>query len=684
MIEKTDREGLVTAYTYTPDGRPESILYGDGRSAQMEYTPLRQLAKVKDWLGETKIERDRCGNPVSITDHNGRTVRYEWGSMGQREGMIYPDGTKISWKYDSLLRPVQMDRTAAGRDPLWTQYQYDGQGRLSEKRTSGGYITRWQYDETGLLGELSHTDASGILDRFQYTYDAAGNKTAIRKERRGFPEESGSYQYTYDGLHRLTGVEKDGKPLRSYQYDTFGNRTVMEDCTRGIMTVSEYDALNHLIRQEISKDAFPEDTIQKTYTYDKRGNLTGEYQDGDLLHGYAFNSMNRLEKAWDSEGTEAEYFYNALGQRTARSTAEETEEYLLDLTKPYHNLLELHKGKHRQTFYWDMNVSAMEDENRTLQYYLQDELGSPLRVLYRSGSGAAYGYDEFGADLYDPEKKPGAGRQYSRQGEHQPFGFTGYRYDDISGTYFAQAREYQPGVGRFTAEDILRGRNSIPKTLNRYGYCWNNPLIFFDLNGRSPKKAKKGTDDDDDWLNLPAADTPVENPTVTFCVEAPDPGTRNAINNMEVGHTFLTVDYGNGDVYSFGFYPEKLTRTDIIFQRSIKGGVENDNGHEYNEYLTYEITREQADQLLEFAQNYDEKYNVVTNNCTTFAVDALKSIGINVPTTEKTWTLPDNIEEMIGCNEYIIRFLGGYDIQGYSPADAAADIAEYKADCDLN
>ena len=204
------------------------------------------------------------------------------------------------------------------------------------------------------------------------------------------------------------------------------------------------------------------------------------------MHGYAFNSMNRLEKAWDSEGKEAEYFYNALGQRTARSTAEETEEYLLDLTKPYHNLLERQKGKHRQTFYWDMNVSAMEDENRTLQYYLQDELGSPLRVLYRSGSGAAYGYDEFGADLYDPEKNPCAGRQYSRQGEHQPFGFTGYRYDDISGTYFAQAREYQPGEGRFTAEDILRGRNTIPKTLNRYGYCWGNPIQYVDVNGRDP------------------------------------------------------------------------------------------------------------------------------------------------------------------------------------------------------
>ena len=325
----------------------------------------------------------------------------------------------------------------------------------------------------------------------------------------------------------------------------------MEDCTRGIMTISEYDALNHLIRQEISKAAFPENAIQKTYTYDKRGSLTGEYQDGELLHGYAYNSMNRLEKAWDSEGTEAEYFYNALGQRTGRSTVEETEEYLLDLTKPYHNLLERQKGKHRQTFYWDMNVSAMEDENRTLQYYLQDELGSPLRVLYGSGSGAAYGYDEFGADLYDPEKKTCAGRQYSRQGEHQPFGFTGYRYDDISGTYFAQAREYQPDVGRFTAEDILRGRNSIPKTLNRYGYCWGNPIQYVDVNGRdpiTPQDVQKGF-----WESLlNAADRVVDDFSYQMdCIEndikdAVNEGYQMVKDGVQTGLDFLGDTVHNG------------------------------------------------------------------------------------------------------------------------------------------
>lgn len=35
-----------------------------------------------------------------------------------------------------------------------------------------------------------------------------GNRTVIVKERRGFPEESGSYRYSYDALQRLTDVEK--------------------------------------------------------------------------------------------------------------------------------------------------------------------------------------------------------------------------------------------------------------------------------------------------------------------------------------------------------------------------------------------------------------------------------------------------------------------------------------------
>ena len=81
------------------------------------------------------------------------------------------------------------------------------------------------------------------------------------------------------------------------------------------------------------------------------------------------------------------------------------------------------------------------------RYYLLDELGSPLRVQYATGKGECY--------------------------------------DGNSGSYFAQAREYKPHTGRDMAEDVIRGKLSVPKTLNRYGYCLGNPIRYVDLDGKT-------------------------------------------------------------------------------------------------------------------------------------------------------------------------------------------------------
>ena len=232
-----------------------------------------------------------------------------------------------------------------------------------------------------------------------------------------------------------------------------------------------------------------------------------------------------------------------------------------------------------------------------------------------------YGYDEFGQDLY------------RNQGQIQPFGYTGYQSDRIAETYYAQAREYRAELGRFAGVDIIKGFAAAPYTLNEYGYCWGNQMVLVDLNGRSPKKIK-GKDTEDEIAY--STEISYDEPTVTFCVEAPDKGSRNAIaSGMEVGHI-------------------------------------------YNESITYQITKEEADQLFKFANNYDEKYNMVNNNCTTFSVEALKSIGIDVPATEHTWTLPDNIDIITGYPKWLINLIGGYGIKGYSPADAAMDIKEFK------
>ncbi len=113
-----------------------------------EYTALCQLCAVKDWLGETRIERDETGAPTEITDHKGRTVSYEWGSMGERRSITYPDGRKALYEYDGLLRLQKMQiQRDAGEDGSLLGIGLSGRtaGRLEE--------INYKYDEMGRLAE---------------------------------------------------------------------------------------------------------------------------------------------------------------------------------------------------------------------------------------------------------------------------------------------------------------------------------------------------------------------------------------------------------------------------------------------------------------------------------------------------------------------------------------------------
>ena len=163
-----------------------------------------------------------------------------------------------------------------------------------------------------------------------------------------------------------------------------------------------------------------------------------------------------------------------LKEQTIRS--ETRIQYTIDLTRNYHNLLQKEEAGITRNFLWDRNVAGMTEEGKEhAKYYFQDEMGSPIRLMGKNGElEESYGYDEFGRDLYE------------NQGMVQPFGYTGYQADRITGTYYAQAREYRAELGRFAAVDTIKGFVVAPNTLNEYGYCWNNPMILVDLDGAWP------------------------------------------------------------------------------------------------------------------------------------------------------------------------------------------------------
>lgn len=476
MIEKIDQEGLSTQYDYTSGGQLAQIQYEDGNAVKFSYNALKQLTQIKDWLGVTTIEVDALGRPTKITDHAGRETVYTRGIMGQRLSMQYPGGKKVEYGYDELLRLTSL------RDENGVfQYQYDNSGKLMSKLLPNGVKADYTYYLSGTLASLCYWDEEGMIDGYEYQYDAAQNKTRITQTRRNLPEESGTYDYRYDALNRLVAVVKDGVSLRNYGYDAFGNRTFLE--SEGSRTEYNYNAANQLIRT-IAAEGMTD------YAYDARGNLTQIIENGTLKQAYEYNSMNRMVRAMNGDQMTSVYEYNGLGQRVSQQIFEadyssvKSIEYVLDQTKRYNNILLMLEGDNTRELMWDGSVAA-EKSKEGVHYYLPDEMGSPLRYMDAGGKiTESYSFDEFGNDtLAKPE-------------EGQPFGYSGYYKDNVSGTYFSQAREYDAKNGRFRAKDRIRGIQAAPYTLNEYSYCWNRPLNFVDRDGAFPSWS-----DVQDWVS---------------------------------------------------------------------------------------------------------------------------------------------------------------------------------------
>ena len=170
------------------------------------------------------IENDEYGRAVRISDYNKNVVGFEYGKKGEKKAVVYPDGEKVDFRHDEYGRLIQVD-TSAGV----INYIYDNSGQIKKKRFPGNVWVDYTYDRAGRVSEFTSTDATGAVDKFMYEYDAVGNKVRICKRRRGMSALSGDYRYSYDSLNRLIEVEKDGKLLRSYSYDGYGNRTYMSE-----------------------------------------------------------------------------------------------------------------------------------------------------------------------------------------------------------------------------------------------------------------------------------------------------------------------------------------------------------------------------------------------------------------------------------------------------------------------
>ena len=99
------------------------------------------------------------------------------------------------------------------------------------------------------------------------------------------------------------------------------------------------------------------------------------------------------------------------------------------------------------------------------------------------GSGTRvveYTYDAWGKLIST------SGTLASTLGADNPFRYRGYYYDAETGLYYLMTRYYDPEVGRFLSADVYLSTGQGVLGNNRFAYCNNDPILFYDSDGTSP------------------------------------------------------------------------------------------------------------------------------------------------------------------------------------------------------
>lgn len=275
---------IPIGHGYTSAGKKKANCRGGGKGGRGrgpdygQRTPLQKRRRhhASD-LGPGLRERDRQGQLLARKDRNGNTDTFSHNKKGQLIQVKGANGGELFYSYNREGKLISV-RDHAGRE-ICLRYRY---GKLYQYVNPAGHAYTYAYNEDGKLESV--TTPRKIVG-VKNTYDGAGR--VVKQEM----PDGGRIELLYDdGNNRTYQKEPNGNLIVYESDERFRNvRTIYED---GEETRYSYDAMGNKTGNRKERSGRPEESGSYVYTYD---------------------ALNRLERAWDNTGKEAEYFYNGLG-----------------------------------------------------------------------------------------------------------------------------------------------------------------------------------------------------------------------------------------------------------------------------------------------------------------------------------------------------------------------------------
>ena len=443
----------VTGIGYNARGQRVSISYGNGTGSAYAYDPqtfrLVQLtttrpgsfAAAQQTVQDLAYYFDPAGNVTFIRDD------------ADTQNVIFFRNQRVEpsagYTYDPLYRLIaatgreHLGQTGGGLTPP-AQVTNDDSFRMGlpqpgDGNAMGTYTETYSYDPIGNLLTMAHQVGSGHWTR-QYSYAEPSQIAAT---------ETGN---------RLTATSLPGDPAAgpftgTYSYDAHGSMTLMPHLAS--LTWDEDDRLRSTARVATSGAGAPQTTY---YVYDGAG--------------------QRMRKATDWQAP--------AGQPAALKTeriylgvVEVYREYAADGTTVTleRETLHLADGPTAIAMVETRTSGTDRAPAQLVRYQYGNHLGSA--VLELDDQAGIISYEEY--FLYGSTSYQAVASQTDLPKRYR---YTGRERDEESDLSYHGARYYAPWIGRWTSTD----RTGIDGGPNLYAYANDNPCIWVNHDGRSPRK----------------------------------------------------------------------------------------------------------------------------------------------------------------------------------------------------
>ena len=339
--------------------------------------------------------------------------------------MIYPDEEKVTYSYNlgGLLEKVRGEKSY-GYDYI-TKLGYDKFEQRGYLKYCNGAETFYTYDDRRRLSNLAVNSGNKTIMDNDYTFDAVSNVLSVANNA-SLPASGNaggrmSHAYTYDGLYRLvsatgtyTGADsKSASYTLAMGYDNMHrikskSQHLTQDNVQFNGTLNVGYDLSYTYGTEAGKKfqlASVKDVNYRTeetpgdnniennhvYLYDKNGNLVyvntgrmmkdGHNEVGTRERKLIWDEENRL-LAVDDNGFVSNYWYDADGERTVKTSGESDQVYVNGVFS----------GGSTNTAKFSLYVSPYLVANQGGRYTKHIYAGSQ-RIVSKVGDFASYGSD---------------------------------------------------------------------------------------------------------------------------------------------------------------------------------------------------------------------------------------------------------------------------------------------------